>query len=398
MRIAYLTDQRFYNFRDAWYTFGAFPLHEFQTLFPFIDEWVIYGRLNELKGEPIGLKKINMPSGAVVQFQGVYNVEAGLKGYCRNIIKYLRGAYRAMDEAEIIWLKLPFVVSLAYICFHKRRNKVVISQMIGDPVQGTLGRHAIIRVISYIYAALVRHIIRRCDLPVFVSQYLANKYGRNINSYVIANESRINSQLIIREDQGLFRPVNSVPRILYIGRLSPEKGLLNLFYALKLLRSRILFKALIIGDGLMNKQLKDLATKIGLEDTIHFTGAVPWGDELFSIMRQCDVLVLPSQTEGFGLVIIEAMSQGVPVVATKVGGIPEIVMDRVSGLLVSPNSPKELSNALFDAIFDQELRKRLIINGIKVASKNTFIEQTGKIAKLVEKLLIDKKMLRRIQF
>jgi glycosyltransferase involved in cell wall biosynthesis len=230
-------------------------------------------------------------------------------------------------------------------------------------------------------------------LPIFVSKYLANKYGKLLNTKcIIANESRILPQMIVKEDKFLPDIKNLVQRILYVGRLSPEKGLNELFIALKLLSKRISFEALIIGDGIDEKKYRDLVLKLKLCSCIQFLGPISWGDELFSIMRKCDVLVLPSKTEGLPLVLIEAMSQGVPVVATNVGGIPEIVEDRISGLLVTPGSAKDLANALFDMLFDKNLRYQLIENGQRIAQKNTFTEQTGKISKLVLKLIYEKNL------
>lgn len=388
MRLSYISDQKFFIYEGKWYTTASFPLDELQKLFPFVDEWLIYGRLYELNGAPKSLYLIPIPVGVKVLFRGCYNMPSGFTGFIRNFSNYIQGACQAILTADIIWLKLPFIASLAYLFCPRKEDQVVIAQMVGDPVQGTLGRNVAIRFSSYVYAAFVRLIICRCDLPVFVSRYLASKYGRRLNTaYLIANESRILPQMIV---SGGCPSSRSVPRILYVGRLSPEKGLNDLFAALKLLRKRISFEAVIVGDGILLQELKNLAARLGLGDNIHFVGPVVWGDSLFSIMRQCDVLVLPSKTEGLGLVLIEAMSQGLPVVATKVGGIPEIVEDRVSGLLVPPNSPEDLADALWDALFDQKLREKLIANGLKVASKNTFIEQTGKIAKLVEKLLNEK--------
>jgi len=389
MLLTYISDQKFFIYEDRWYTTASFPFDELQKLFPFVDEWLIYGRLYKLYNAPHSLYPIPITVGAKVQFRGCYNMPSGFTGYIRNFYNYIRGARQAILTADIIWLKIPFVASLAYLFCPVRQDQVIIAQMVGHPVQGTLGRNAALRLFSYLYSAFVRLVIYRCDLPVFVSRYLADKYGGPLNNpYLIANESRIMPQMIVRR---VCPSSNSIPRILYVGRLSPEKGLANLFEALKLLYNSISFEAIIVGDGILLHELKNLAARLGLRDNIHFVGPVVWGDSLFSIMRQCNVLVLPSKTEGLPLVIIEAMSQGLPVVATRVGGIPEIVEDRVSGLLVPPNSPEDLADALWDVLFDQKLRENLIANGLKVASKNTFIEQTGKVAQLVEKLLNEKK-------
>jgi glycosyltransferase involved in cell wall biosynthesis len=95
------------------------------------------------------------------------------------------------------------------------------------------------------------------------------------------------------------------------------------------------------------------------------------------VLRGGAVLALPSATEGLGLVIVEAMSQGLPVVGTRVGGIPELVRDGVNGLLVDVHRPDQLAAAFLRLQDDPALRARLAAAALQTARENTLERQTG---------------------
>jgi len=105
--------------------------------------------------------------------------------------------------------------------------------------------------------------------------------------------------------------------------------------------------AIIIGDGENRKALEALIKKLRLTDTVSLPGVIPNASRL---LRAFDVFVLPSRKEGLPYVLLEASAARVPVVATEVGGIPEVIQDGINGYLVRPNDPKELQKALQRAL------------------------------------------------
>jgi glycosyltransferase involved in cell wall biosynthesis len=146
-----------------------------------------------------------------------------------------------------------------------------------------------------------------------------------------------------------------------VTRLVPEKGLTYLIDAMIKVKDRIPdVKLLILGDGPCRKELEEQAARNGLRDTISFMGFQQYPETLYD---KCDVFVLPSMEEGFGLALIEAMSYGKPVVATHVGGIPEVVQDGISGILVPARDPTALANALLNVLSDNGLRRKLALEG-----------------------------------
>jgi len=105
----------------------------------------------------------------------------------------------------------------------------------------------------------------------------------------------------------------------------------------------------IAGDGPLRAALEAEAARLGLAQNVHFLG---WRDDARALMAGLDVLLAPSLWEGFGLVFLEAMALGVPVIASRVSAIPEVVIDGETGWLVPPRDPAAIGAALDDALAD----------------------------------------------
>lgn len=140
--------------------------------------------------------------------------------------------------------------------------------------------------------------------------------------------------------------------IIFVGRLTFEKGVEDLLQAMSiLLQKRRDVKLLLVGDGQEKETFLSMAKKLGIAESTEFIGAVPHEDVL-RILQKADVFVAPSRItkdgwqEAQGLSIAEAMSVGIPVVATHVGGIPSMIRHKKTGLLVPSESPKELASAI----------------------------------------------------
>ena len=146
--------------------------------------------------------------------------------------------------------------------------------------------------------------------------------------------------------------------IVCVASLLGNKGHEILLQALVLLRKTIPeIKCLIVGEGLMEGGLKKQATELKLDKHVRFLGV---RNDVPSILKACDIFVLPSlYREGLPVSILEAMAYGLPVVASRVGGVPEVITDHVNGLLVSPANAPELAQSLLRLILDPDLRKRL---------------------------------------
>lgn len=167
-----------------------------------------------------------------------------------------------------------------------------------------------------------------------------------------------------------YKP-NSEKIVLFIGRLIPAKGVHILINAISQVDKKNKVKLLIIGAGPLKDDLKILVKHLGLEDQITFVGLVEQYDlpEFYSL---ADIFVLPSVTrdinnrpipkvsENFGNVLAEAMACEVPIVASKVGGIPYWIKDRENGFLFKEGDTKQLSSILNELFKNEELKKKIV--------------------------------------
>lgn len=164
-----------------------------------------------------------------------------------------------------------------------------------------------------------------------------------------------------------------------ISRITPIKGHIYFIKALSLV-SRIVpkLKVLIIGEPSPGKEgykqeLELLVRRLGLSQSVEFTG---WKENVHEVLSRLDLLVLPTVTqEAFGRVIIEAQASGVPVVATKVGGIVDLIEDGVNGLLVQPQDVRLLQEAILKIAKDPEFARTLALNGRKSVEENFSLDK-----------------------
>jgi len=136
-----------------------------------------------------------------------------------------------------------------------------------------------------------------------------------------------------------------------VGRIEPRKGPLDLVRAAPLIRADLPdVRIILVGDDPYDSAPEYAAQVRESSEVEH----IPWVPEGAAVMRHLDVLVAPSRQEPFGTVLAEAMAAGTPVVATRVGGLAEVVADGVTGRLVTPGEPAELAAAVLEVLAARE--------------------------------------------
>jgi len=147
--------------------------------------------------------------------------------------------------------------------------------------------------------------------------------------------------------------------ILYVGRLVPEKGVNVLLGAMPgVLRSHPEAKLVVVGEGYYKEELMRISSQMNISPKVYFTGYVDDGT-LRSLYKCASVAVFPSLYEPFGIVALEAMASGVPVIVSNTGGFSEIVENDVNGLKVEPNNSDELSHAISYLLDNPDVAERL---------------------------------------
>ncbi|MHA1251359.1 MAG: glycosyltransferase family 4 protein, partial [Candidatus Helarchaeota archaeon] len=184
-----------------------------------------------------------------------------------------------------------------------------------------------------------------------------------------------------------------VPKILYIGQLKFRKGFDLLIQIALLLKKKINdFLIIIITSNLENLDflIKNI-NKYGLKNNFIIKFRVKEEIKL-KFLEKSDVFVLPTRYEGFGIPIIEAMAMGCPIVSTKIPVIDEIITHGENGLLAELNNPIDFANKIYDLLKNQQLREKLIYNGIKIVKMKYTEKRLGKETLRFYKKIINNKI------
>jgi glycosyltransferase involved in cell wall biosynthesis len=292
---------------------------------------------------------------------------------------------KTMEESEHVFVRgmLPYIyVFYALALLHHRKP---VHWIVGNPVALLKSHRRFSRLktsFALAYAYVDRYASRlghKMTKGTFLcnGQELSKLYGLRRTHSVISSTITSND-LFVREDTCLHDTV----KLLFVGFVRPEKGLEYLMEALPKLQSRRPWCLTIVGSWEKYKDYRDklvtLVEKLDIGNRVIWKGHVSYGQALWSLMRQHDIFVFPTLSEGTPRVLVEARANSLPVVATNVGGIPTSVTHGVDGLLVPPKDPRALAAAVDTIIANSKLRQDLIRQGIGFAQRSTieaFTEQ-----------------------
>jgi glycosyltransferase involved in cell wall biosynthesis len=242
---------------------------------------------------------------------------------------------------------------------------------------------------------LTKYSLRGCDHVIGVSSKTSER------AHSIANGAAKISIIYNGADSELFRPLQKEATreklglarekkiLLYVGNILRLKGvhtLIEAFAALLKDYKRNDMLLLLIGEGSERRGIEHVVKALKIENEVLLLGEKPH-DEIPLWVNSADVFVLPSLSEGFPLVIPEAMMCGVPVVATDVGGVPEAVIDGRTGLLVRPNDAFSLEKAIRAYLDNEQFTRRITENARRMAENFTWAINAEKNLALYSTLL-----------
>jgi len=175
--------------------------------------------------------------------------------------------------------------------------------------------------------------------------------------------------------------------IIFVGELKQVKGVKYLIKAFKIINQKVpKAKLFLIGDGKQKKELEELVEKLNLKQNVVFVGKV-MNEDVPEYMVASDIFVLSSLSEGLPVTILEAMASGLPIIATKVRGLSEIIKEGENGFLVKPEDPDEIAEKILLIIQNDKLRKEISDNNKKKAKEYDWENIIEKIEKIYSKVI-----------
>ncbi len=281
---------------------------------------------------------------------------------------------------------VPFVVTFHATSFGE------IGAFLDAPLS-FVNKNFIFEAMSEIFCTFLTYVEYQCaDKVVGVSEATAEeatRFYRLPKERVVA----INNGIALPDFTDLYvEEENEEHAILSVGRLAWRKGFKYLIDAMPSVLSEYPdAKLFIVGDGYQRTPLQQYVRKLGLENSVLLLGKVSL-QKLYSLYRKASVYVQPAIYEPCSIAILEAMSMGKPLIATRVGGVPEVVTNGVDGLVVEPRNSLQLAKAIKNIFSDSKRRKRFASNARKrVDTEFTWKEIAKKTLELYATLLNGKK-------
>ena len=283
--------------------------------------------------------------------------QAGLLGavtYLISAMPKLRRLARANDyDIYHFYFGLPTGLLALYVHWVLRKPYVIALR--GSDVPGYDNTQSFLRPLHFLLRPLSHFIWSRAAAVTALSDHLRALARSTISDVDIAViRNAVDTEMFPRRPN---RSNDGTLRLICVCRLIRRKGLHHLIHAVHDLRDQNVHLE-IVGSGEQSRQLRALVESLGLEKHVNLTGYVP-RERLADHYNSADIFVLPSISESFGQVLLEAMSSGLPVIASRVGGIPEVVEHGAGGLLIEPGSREAIVGAIRQLAAQPELRRRM---------------------------------------
>lgn len=239
--------------------------------------------------------------------------------------------------------------------------------------------------------------VRYCDHKLVVSKFWQNYLKEKLKIQAYLSYNGVETDLFNPKVDGTSikekHELDDRPVVLFVGGLEPRKGLEYLLFAMEHIKLKIPnARLIVIGKGAFSSYRGEctffnvLIKRLGIEDSVSFVFDVD-DDELPKYYAACDVFALPSRMEGWGLSLMEAMATGKPVVATKVGGIPELVDDKVNGYLCNPGDVTVLAKNIVFLLKHRDIAQKMGEAGQKKAHAYSWEKTAEKVKAIYEQIL-----------
>ena len=266
---------------------------------------------------------------------------------------------------SLVHVQCPFYGMAGYF-YSKLAKKPYVVYFRGDdaylPYSGTRFFLKLIVRNAAKVIALTEH-MRRAVRKQYNRDALVIPNGVDVTKFAGLSREATRTELKIKESEQV---------VIFVGSLIPVKGMKYLVEAMNIIKQECLkARLLVVGDGEERQNLEELTNKLNLVECVTFVGRVV-NERVPEYLVVSDLFVLPSLSEGFPLVVLEAMAAGLPIITTNVRGLPEIVKDGENGFVVEPQNPRQLVEKISLLLSNNELRQKISANNIIKAKQHSW--------------------------
>lgn len=352
--LIFVHDHKFINLNGVYYSEGKFRTEVFSRYDAFNSNITVISRvIANNKGD-----KLNKISNENIYFKPVRGV-----GFSSVFTKYFftntRLIVQEIKKADALIIRLPSFLGIFILILNIFFKKKYFIELVGDPQEALITSKKkvgfLFKYFIYIFSAFNKFFVKKADGVIYVTQYdLQKRYPtKKLQTYASNVEVNIKPLNLSLDEYTLKNEKNI--KVGLIGSFNNEyKGIDTALKAIHLLKEQnCVVHLYILGSGKLKDHYLEMAKKLEIADQIHFDGSLSGGDAVLNWLGNLDLYIQPSRTEGLPRALIEAMSTGLPCIATNVGGIPELLHEDD---LVQKDSPVTLAERIFKTVKSQELR------------------------------------------
>ncbi|QQG38511.1 MAG: glycosyltransferase family 4 protein [Candidatus Woesearchaeota archaeon] len=380
MKLAIVGGKLFFYDGNRYTTLGGMP-KIVDSFSPFFDQIVMCVPIRDGKfknSEPLKSKNIT--------FHRLPDYKDELE-YAKYNIKRVIEINKCVRDADVVHIRLPSYEGVQGFLLAKLHKKPIFTYVSTDwqKISNITWDKGLKKLFAPLYGKindlLIRLVVNN-SVSFLLGIDLYKKYKKSGKPIYMGYTSSLSSK-DTNKIKVIKRVNKKIINLLFVGRLAEEKGITYLIDAFNELNKKYKLTLTLLGQGPLEKEIKQKVEKLGLENKINILGYVSL-KEMDSVYSKSDIFILPSLTDAMPKVILEAMAKSIPVIATNVGGIPTIIKHNKNGILIKPRSSDEIVKAVDTIIKDKKLRERIIKNEIDTA-KSLSIER------IIEKMVLQAK-------
>lgn len=372
MKILFVHDHRFFNMNGEFYSNGGLSKSVLERYTKVFEELHVLSRQVKIVDEDKLKKSLSLSSGTNIHFIDVPDYMSLKK--IKNFLSAKQTLEKNIKKCDGLIIRLPSQNGYNAVKIAEKYNKNYIIELVGCPYDALKNYGGLTsKILAPIEYIKCKKIIKNSKQTLYVTKnFLQSRYPTNGNSINCSNVNiDIESQSVIKQRMKKINKSlnqNSHLKIGMIGGLNNKyKGFDTAIKALSNLKTNFEqpVKLHILGGG-NSSDLQELVRKYGLEKYVFFDGTLPSGEMVNNWIDELDILIHPSRTEGLPRSVVEGMSRGCPVLASNVGGIPELIESKY---LFEPDDYLKLSSMLNKYISNKEELYKMGLENFETSKK-----------------------------